>query len=72
MFIWTKNKPTKEGWYWKRDCNGTNIVYVRKYGGQLCISNWGIPTNVEWSGPISKPKEKNETNKRERSNNRMS
>ena len=54
---WTKEKPTEEGWYWKRDYNGIDIVFVRWYARKLCITNWEIPDDVEWAGPIPEPKE---------------
>lgn len=38
MLKWTKEQPTKEGWYWKKDYRSEAcIVYVRKYGGSMCI-----------------------------------
>ena len=58
MTYWTKKKPTKPGWYWKRDRNGDEIVQVRDYVGELCILNWALPNNVEWAGPIPEPEEK--------------
>ena len=57
MLKWTKKSPVKEGWYWRKDYKKESyIVYVRKYGGAMCIMNWPIPTDkVEWAGPIEEP-----------------
>ena len=60
---WTKEKPNKPGWYWmKRNSSlkssniEISVQQVRLYAGKLCIMNWEIPNNVEWSGPIPEPK----------------
>ena len=63
--IWTKEQPIKPGWYWKRRVGKhkkrlrerDEIVYIREYCGELCISNWPIPDkDIKWAGPILKPK----------------
>ena len=56
MLKWTKQKPTKEGWYWQRNYRKeVSITYVRKYGGTMCIMNWSIPKDSEWAGPLEEP-----------------
>ncbi len=64
--IWTIKTPTKIGWYWKRNAGNRkrnlgeeeSVVYIRDYVGNLCISNWEIPTHgTQWAGPIPEPKE---------------
>ena len=66
MFTWTKDQPTKVGWYWQRNADERrkhwgaeeHIVYVRDYVGRLCIANWEIPDkDTEWAGPIPFPNE---------------
>ena len=60
-FTWTKKKPTKIGWYWRRNeaMKEVSIVYLRRYDGELCIMNWRITTaGMEWAGPIPEPKER--------------
>lgn len=52
---WSKKKPTKEGWYWLRNKKEIGIVFVRLYCDELCITNWPIPDDAEWSGPIEEP-----------------
>ena len=60
-FKWTKEKPTKPGWYWMRkkyfNVFDTSIKKVRECGGELCIVNWAIPNEAEWAGPIPEPGE---------------
>ena len=67
--IWTEEQPTKPGWYWKRKSGkhkkrwgeDPEIVYIRNFVGELCISNWPIPDkDIEWAGPILKPKKRKE------------
>jgi len=61
---WTKDQPTKPGWYWQRDTRPSlkeapTINYIRYYDGKLCIMNWEIPNeNIEWAGPIPEPKKR--------------
>lgn len=59
-FFWTKDKPTKPGWYWQSKWNRTSegIVPVRYYVDVLCIGNYPLPDNDEWCGPIPKPTHK--------------
>ncbi len=59
MFVWTKDKPVKPGWYWMRDTDNspTHIEYIREYAKRLCILNWAIPDDAEWAGPIPLPSE---------------
>ena len=58
---WTKEKPTKPGWYWvKREylkVMESSIQQVRIFDDALCISNWKIPEEAEWAGPIPEPLE---------------
>jgi hypothetical protein len=57
---WTKEKPTKPGWYWKRRQYFTpeiSVDYVRDYAGKLCIMNWEIPDDCEWAGPLKVPED---------------
>jgi len=56
---WQDDSPTKEGWYWKRSKwdDEPEVVKVRKYGGKMCIDNWGLPAKTEWCGPIQEPGE---------------
>jgi len=61
---WTKNVPTEIGWYWRRqksryeDSPEIDIVYIRKYAGELSIGNYSINSSVEseWAGPLKEPK----------------
>ena len=71
--IWTKKQPTEPGWYWKRRARKhkrtwgekDDIVYIRDFCGELCISNWPIPSkDMKWAGPILKPKTLNKKDKR--------
>ncbi len=57
-FVWTKDKPTKPGWYWQSKWNRTSesIVPVRYMVDVLCVGNWPIPDRCEWAGPIPLPK----------------
>ena len=63
--IWTEKQPTTPGWYWTRAIgqrakywrSEEHIVYIREYGGKLCIQNWRIADrDTEWAGPIPEPK----------------
>ena len=60
---WTKEKPTKPGWYWKKqqywkkDPPEISIEYVREYCGKLCIMNWPIGDDCLWAGPLEEPEE---------------
>lgn len=61
MYLWTKEKPKKPGWYWMRPTGSRwyeppHIVKIRLYTGQLCIMNWPIPDKAIWAGPIHQPK----------------
>lgn len=65
MNVWTKDKPTEPGWYWMRKKDAyerggffVSVVQLRIYARRLCIMNWPIPDNVEWSGPIQSPNER--------------
>ena len=72
MFVWTKDKPVKPGWYWMRDKNDfpSRIEYVKEYARRLYILNWPIPDDAEWAGPIPLPSEKhNLTNQYSRPGN---
>lgn len=59
--VWTKEKPTKPGWYWIRSNQlgelEVRIINLRWYGGQLCNMNWPPPDNAEWAGPLLEPLE---------------
>lgn len=56
MLKWTEESPTQEGWHWKKDYRKeVSIVYVRKYGGAMCIMNWAIPKDAKWCGPLEEP-----------------
>ena len=63
---WTKDKPKKEGWYWRRDVLDPiwpdEIVWIISHkNSTLCIEEtepeWD---NYEWAGPIPEPKEPKE------------
>lgn len=59
-YYWTGKKPTEPGWYWQSKWAGTSkgIVPVRYYVDVLCIGNYPLPDNCQWSGPISQPKDR--------------
>lgn len=69
---WTKDQPTKPGWYWIRNAGQRKeyigeerrVVCVRDYVGKLCIENWEIPDkDTEWAGPVPEPEEVGEEKK---------
>lgn len=47
------------GWYWMRyptrPQEDPTIKHIRKYQRQWCISNWQIPDDAEYEGPIERP-----------------
>ena len=57
---WTKEKPTTEGWYWRKTSIGIiHIVDVAKYDDHFAIDRgWGydpLGELCEWAGPIPEP-----------------
>jgi hypothetical protein len=64
---WTKELPTRPGWYWWRDKTRKNdsigsgeprVCLVRMYGSRLALGNSVIDNKWprgEWAGPISEP-----------------
>ena len=63
---WTKEKPSKEGWYWKRlvlkNWNGkAEIVRIFRAEHRALVIEGGRGSvkdmNFEWSGPIPEPEE---------------
>lgn len=44
--------PDGPGWWWKRGVYegevSTEIVFLREYGGRLCIQNWQYLDGYEW------------------------
>ena len=61
---WTKEIPTKAGWYWKRNPSDKydepECIHVRDYAGELAIGNsylrgWDGLKRYEWAGPIPMP-----------------
>ena len=61
---WTKTKPCQPGWYWMRRLSngGEHVISIERlriYAGKICILNWEISNNAEWSGPIPEPRESN-------------
>lgn len=65
MLKWTKEKPTKEGAYWRKNGYGPCIVGVWKQNtGRLVYAFTGdnnfcevMLDDAEWAGPIPKPME---------------
>lgn len=61
---WTKELPTKPGWYWaKQYADVKTIVQVADYDGELCVKVGNVNIGVnriavpcEWAGPIKEPK----------------
>jgi len=60
--VWTKEKPTRAGWYWYRNMGERNIgdVYMAVWGFVAHLSGSGHPVAVkgldgEWAGPIPPP-----------------
>jgi len=68
--IWTRKKPTKVGWYWRRNIihiedSEPECIYIRDYASRLAIGNctisdWDL-SQYEWAGPIQPPKDKKKT-----------
>jgi len=68
---WTKEKPTKPGWYWHRmpflnDAKHAVQVFLRdgKYHAILSVGIVPIGPSFEgseWAGPISEPTEDKES-----------
>lgn len=66
--IWTKEKPTKPGWYWVRGACGNDVIFdIRPMlGGQLIYfgdedNSWTVGENddgLEYAGPIEKPQDR--------------
>jgi hypothetical protein len=61
---WTREKPTKPGWYWHRLMPHTErrVLHVFKLAGALVVDHtkWSAPAKVEeyrglWCGPIEEP-----------------
>lgn len=63
---WTKERPTKPGWYWQRiGQHNDQIVHITSAGGDLWAWHRGCERPValnfidaEWSGPIPEPEGK--------------
>lgn len=55
--LWSDKPPTLPGHYWMKDRLGIRVVVVRVYCDQLCISNWPIPSDAKWSGPLPEPED---------------
>jgi len=62
--VWTKEKPTKEGWYWWRsgDIVGIHVLeFDGDEGGELvCMTTDGDTIEEmggEWAGPLPEPRE---------------
>ena len=62
-FILTDKVPTEPGWYVYQNMrldDLPSVVFVRSYGGKLCILNWEIPRyeGCKWgSAPLPLPTE---------------
>ena len=60
---WTREKPTKNGWYWWRtggDCNLRGIVSVCIETDIMVLAGsykYLSQTTGEWAGPIPEPEE---------------
>ena len=59
---WTKDKPTKEGYYWlKEDKTESEIVLIQELFDGLWIwiqrdeDVYALPEDAEWAGPIEEP-----------------
>lgn len=48
--VYSKKKPSKEGWYWIRSEDGDETLWHYKKGNSMPPSNW-----IYFSGPIEKP-----------------
>ncbi len=61
MLEWTKKRPTRPGYYWRKDLRdgwseGLQIVGLRDYCGKLCFINWEPAwEDYLWAGPIPEP-----------------
>lgn len=61
--IWTTVAPTKEGWYWFMDLDGSNeciVTVYKKPTGQLAASGENLDLfnldGHQWAGPIEQPR----------------
>ncbi len=59
---WTKDVPTKPGWYWRRTGEYKGVVYVHEgERGLFCavadMVQYVHRIGCEWSGPIPAPEE---------------
>lgn len=67
--VWTKEPPTKSGWYWLRVARGDDSdiwsqevvavdgdrVYRTNYGFTLHIDGLTNRNDIEWAGPLAPP-----------------
>ena len=58
---WTKEKPTKDGWYWFRHKAFNTYIAKVTCGGTILFGQYfnvkDINNDAEWAGPIPEPEE---------------
>ena len=61
--VWTRKKPTKDGWYWYRHEGKQPIVGRVLCGGVFWAGQYFRVEDLadEWAGPIPEPKQKGDT-----------
>ena len=53
--VWTTEKPTKPGWYWRRVGIDVIVTYVDSDDLFRGLQRSGFDTGGEWAGPIPEP-----------------